>query len=157
MKDNNWDPHRRNFYKGWVLPSFTALFLVLGPLAEAADLVGSTKDINLAAFGSLATKAGGEIFSQTCSACHGGEGRGGKAPCITCGKFFRSGNTNQGIYNTIANGLPMTKMGGYSSSLSSNQILSIIAYLRQIEADRIKAGEISISNLKEKKALVFPK
>ena len=35
----------------------------------------------------------GRRYAQRCAFCHGGGGRGGKGPCLTC-KFSYSGNTN---------------------------------------------------------------
>ena len=49
--------------------------------------------------------AGREKYAQRCSFCHGGGGKGGKGPCLTCGKFKYTGNTNAEIYATIAGGI----------------------------------------------------
>jgi hypothetical protein len=99
---------------------------------------------------------GSALYAEKCSACHGGEGRGGRAPCLTCGKFSRSGNTNRGIYGTIAVGLPMTKMGAFATTVSSEDILSLVTYLRWKENERIESGEISPPNAEGDKPLEFP-
>ena len=99
---------------------------------------------------------GESLFSEKCSACHGGEGRGGRAPCLTCGSFPRSGNTNGGVYATIVVGIPMTKMGGFGSSLSPDDILSVVTYLRSKEQDRIESGEIEARSAVTEKPLEFP-
>src|SRR5215510_14709220 len=46
-------------------------------------------------------EAGKAKYAQRCSFCHGGDGHGGKGPCLTCGKFRYSGNTNAEIFATI--------------------------------------------------------
>ena len=51
-------------------------------------------------------KEGKGLFAQRCAFCHGGDGHGGKGPCLTCGTFHYIGNTNSEIYATIAGGLP---------------------------------------------------
>ena len=100
---------------------------------------------------------GSSLYAEKCSACHGGEGRGtGRAPCLTCGEFSRSGNTNGGIYGTIAVGLSMTKMGGFGTSLPASDILSLVTYLRWKEHERIESGEISPRRVEDEKPLEFP-
>jgi hypothetical protein len=75
---------------------------------------------------------------------------------LTCGEFPRSGNTNGGIYGTIAVGLPMTKMGGFGTTVSARDILSLVTYLRWKEGQRAESGEISPRNAEEEKPLEFP-
>lgn len=99
---------------------------------------------------------GSSLYSEKCSACHGGEGRGGRAPCLTCGEFPRSGNTNGGVYGTIAVGLPMTKMGGFGTTVSAQDILSLVTYLRWKERERVESGEITPRSAADDKPLEFP-
>lgn len=105
---------------------------------------------------------GGQIFSEKCSACHGGQGVGtGRAPCVSCGKFMFRGNTNTEIYETIYSGTPRTgsrggKMGAFSSMLDKKQILSLVTYLRATERDRIASGEIIDPYAANQDVMVFP-
>ena len=77
---------------------------------------------------------GKAMFAQRCGFCHGGGGKGGKGPCLTCGKFPYSGNTNTGIYTTIAVGVTNRSMGGtmgaFGTTMSAEEILSVITFMR---------------------------
>ena len=85
-------------------------------------------------------------FAQRCAFCHGGGGKGGKGPCLTCGKFPYSGNTNTNIYKTIAVGVTNRSMGGtmgaFGTTMSAEEITAVITYLRVEEKRRIEAGEV---------------
>lgn len=89
---------------------------------------------------------GREKFAQRCSFCHGGGGKGGKGPCLTCGRFPYSGNTNTNIYTTIAVGVTNRSMGGtmgaFGTSMSGEEITAVLTYLRSEEKRRIAAGEV---------------
>jgi mono/diheme cytochrome c family protein len=91
--------------------------------------------------------AGREKFAQRCSFCHGGGGKGGKGPCLTCGRFHYTGNTNAEIYATIAGGISNKSLGGtmgaFGTTMSYEEILSVVTFLRFEEKRRIAAGEIS--------------
>ena len=141
--------------KPWLAISFCFLVLLFGARANAVhtmtpgDLALPIEDLDV-------VERGSALFSEKCSACHGGEGRGGRAPCLSCGKFSRSGNTNGGIYATIAVGIPMTKMGAFGSTVSAPEILSLVTYLRWKENERVESGEISRRSFEEEKPLEFP-
>lgn len=89
---------------------------------------------------------GREKYAQRCSFCHGGGGKGGKGPCLTCGKFPYSGNTNTGIYTVIAVGVTNRSMGGtmgaFGTTMSAEEIIAVVTFLRSEEKRRIAAGEI---------------
>jgi len=89
---------------------------------------------------------GKEKYAQRCSFCHGGGGKGGKGPCLTCGRFPYSGNTNTGIYTTIAVGITNRSMGGtmgaFGTTMSAEEITAVLTYMRAEERRRIAAGEI---------------
>lgn len=139
----------------FLIVSYCCLFLLFSTHSNAAhtsvpgDLAVPIEDAKVVERGSF-------LYSEKCSACHGGEGRGGRAPCLTCGEFPRSGNTNGGVYGTIAVGLPMTKMGGFGTTVSAQDILSLVTYLRWKERERVESGEISPRNAEEEKPLEFP-
>lgn len=90
---------------------------------------------------------GREKFAQRCSFCHGGGGKGGKGPCLTCGKFPYSGNTNTNIYTTIAVGVTNRSMGGtmgaFGTTMSAEEITAVLTYMRAEERRRIAAGEVA--------------
>jgi mono/diheme cytochrome c family protein len=104
--------------------------------------------------------AGQKIFSEKCTACHGGKGVGtGRAPCVSCGKYKFRGNKNSDIFATIAYGTPKiggraSKMGAFNSILSDEDIVNIVTYLRFVENERVLSGEIDKPIVEEK--LVFP-
>jgi len=89
---------------------------------------------------------GREKYAQRCSFCHGGGGKGGKGPCLTCGRFRYTGNTNTEIYATIAGGISNRSLGGtmgaFGTSMSFEEIQALITFLRSEERRRIKEGEI---------------
>jgi mono/diheme cytochrome c family protein len=90
-------------------------------------------------------EAGKAKFAQRCSFCHGGNGKGGKGPCLSCGTFHYTGNTNSEIYATIAAGVPKSiggTMGAFGTTMSQEEIVSVITFLRWEENRRIAAGEI---------------
>ena len=137
------------------LAGFAVLVLIVGGSAFAGhDSVPD--DLSLPVDRPDVVERGESLFSEKCSACHGGEGRGGRAPCLTCGVFPRSGNTNGGVYGTIVQGIPMSKMGGFGSSLPADDILSLVNYLRWKEHDRIQKGEIAARSTEPEKPLQFP-
>ena len=89
---------------------------------------------------------GYEWYSRRCAFCHGGGGKGGKGPCLTCGKFAYSANTNVAIMTTISVGITNKSLGGqmgaFGTTISGMDIVSIVAWMRAEEARRIAAGEI---------------
>ncbi len=100
-------------------------------------------------------------YAQRCSFCHGGDGHGGKGPCLSCGKFSYIGNTNAEIYATIAGGLPNRSLGGtmgaFGTTMTAEEILAVLTFLRWEEKRRIAAGEIPDPAKDESnQQLVFP-
>ena len=107
--------------------------------ANASDMELPTNDMAV-------VDAGRDKYAQRCSFCHGGGGKGGKGPCLTCGKFKYTGNTNAEIYATIAGGISNRAMGGtmgaFGTTMSYEEILSVVTFMRFEEKRRIDAGEI---------------
>jgi len=147
----------RLFYseKQWLIAGTFLFALVCAGTGHAAH-EAVADDLVLPLENAEVVERGSSLFSEKCSACHGGEGRGGRAPCLTCGKFARSGNSNAGIYATIVMGIPMTKMGGFGSSVPAEDILSVVTYLRWKEHERVDSGEIAPRSLEPEKPLAFP-
>ena len=107
--------------------------------ANADDMEVPTNDMKV-------VDAGREKYGQRCAFCHGTAGHGAKGPCLSCGKFRYSGNTNAEIYATIAGGINNRSLGGtmgaFGTTMSQEEILSVITFLRWEEKRRIDAGEI---------------
>ena len=106
---------------------------------DADDLELPTNDMKV-------VEEGKELYSRRCSFCHGGGGKGGKGPCLTCGKFTYSGNRNIAIYTTIASGISNRSLGGtmgaFGTTMSMEEIVAVLTWIRHEEKRRIAAGEI---------------
>ncbi len=85
---------------------------------------------------------GEELFSERCSFCHGGHGRGAKGPPLTAGHYKRGG-ADATLFGTIMAGRPGTQMGAFGLTLSQDDVWDIIAYLRDETKKRQAAGELS--------------
>lgn len=112
----------------------------------AAQHKASDTDLEVPTNDTKMVEEGRAKFAQRCSFCHGGDGHGGKAPCLTCAKFRYSGNTNAEIYATIAVGITNRSLGGtmgaFGTTMSQEEILSVVTFLRWEEKRRIATGEI---------------
>jgi cbb3-type cytochrome c oxidase subunit III len=82
-----------------------------------------------------APDAGGDLFKQKCSMCHGADGKGYaalKTPDFTDSKVQAS-LTDEEITKIIKNGKPGTAMPPFKDSLSDDQIKSLVTYLRSLK------------------------
>jgi mono/diheme cytochrome c family protein len=124
--------------------SLASAFFLAAPAAAQHKM--NESDMELPVNDPKVVELGKEKFSQRCAFCHGGGGKGGKGPCLTCGKFPYSGNTNTGIYTTIAVGVTNRSMGGtmgaFGTSMTGEEITAVLTYLRVEEKRRIQAGEV---------------
>jgi len=81
---------------------------------------------------------GETVWQFNCSSCHGLAGEGGTAPALNSTQFLQAADDNQ-IATLIAVGIPGSQMSAYSldygGPLTSEQIESIVSYLRSLEAD----------------------
>ena len=137
----------RAFPGRWAVLAAVALTLGLGSAIQPAtaqhksnenDMEVPTNDLDI-------VQQGKAKYAQRCSFCHGGDGHGGKGPCLSCGVFKYTGNTNSEIYATIAIGVPRSlggTMGAFGTTMSQEEILSVITFLRWEEKRRIAAGDI---------------
>lgn len=83
-------------------------------------------------------EAGKERYGARCSYCHTPLGRGGSSSvCLACQKY-KWGSKSSAIYGTIAAGRPNTKMGAFATSLTQDEILNIIAYIRTLQEKKIQ-------------------
>jgi len=112
----------------------------------AAQHKMNESDMELPTGDAKVVEFGKEKYAQRCAFCHGGGGKGGKGPCLTCGRFPYSGNTNTGIYTTIAVGVTNRSMGGtmgaFGTTMSGEEITAVITFLRVEEKRRIESGEV---------------
>ena len=137
--------HARNVPAAVVLALAVGLGAVVAQPAFAQhkanenDMEVPTNDMDI-------VQQGRAKYAQRCSFCHGGDGHGGKGPCLTCGKFRYSGNTNAEIYATIAGGISNRALGGtmgaFGTTMTAEEILSVVTFLRWEEMRRIAAGEV---------------
>jgi mono/diheme cytochrome c family protein len=123
---------------------FAAAMLVVSQPALAQHKA-KADDMELPTNDAKVVEAGKAKYAQRCSFCHGGDGHGGKGPCLSCGVFKYTGNTNSEIYATIAAGVPKSlggTMGAFGTTMSMEEIVSVITFLRWEENRRVAAGEI---------------
>ncbi len=72
---------------------------------------------------------GGEIFSKTCVACHGAEGKGfATFPDLTDDEWI-TGNSPSEVYQSIANGNIPMGMIAYKTQYSEKQITQLTSYV----------------------------
>ena len=146
----------------WAALAAVALALALGTAVQpaAAQHKAHENDMEVPTNDMEIVQQGKAKYAQRCSFCHGSDGHGGKGPCVSCGVFKFTGNTNSEIYATIAVGVPRSRggtMGAFGTTMSQEEILSVITFLRWEEQRRIAAKEIPDPNLNKGNDLpVFP-
>ena len=81
---------------------------------------------------------GDVLYEFNCVACHGDMAMGGSAPALNSQQFLTAADDEQ-IASLIAVGIPGSQMSAYSldygGPLTLEQIGSLTAYLRSLEAD----------------------
>jgi len=150
------------YHRQWAGLAAIALVLGLGTAVQpaAAQHKANESDMEVPTNNMEIVQQGKAKYAQRCSFCHGGDGHGGKGPCLSCGVFKYTGNSNSEIYVTIAVGVPRSlggTMGAFGTTMSQEEILSVITFLRWEEKRRIAAGEVSDPKLNKGNELpVFP-
>lgn len=77
---------------------------------------------------------GEQLYATSCARCHGPEGQGTpRGPSLNV-KSFLSQTSDGAMQQIIRNGVPGTAMIGWGDRLTDEEILSIVAYLRNWEA-----------------------
>ena len=146
------------FVKVAAMAVFATAFGLAVPAAaqhksNADDMEVPTNDLKV-------VETGKAWYARRCSFCHGSDGHGAKGPCLSCGVFKYTGNTNSGIYMTIAVGVPKNlggTMGAFGTTMNQDEILSVLTFLRWEEKRRIDTGEIPDPyKNKNEDAMVFP-
>jgi cytochrome c oxidase cbb3-type subunit III len=106
-------------------------------LASAAALAQrrseKPKDTNPLGCNKQVISEGGELYSHTCTACHGVNGAAGERAPALAGKSDYVRSTNASIFDAIKNGIPGTGMP--PSGLASTDIWKIVAYIRSLRAN----------------------
>ena len=87
---------------------------------------------------------GAFYFRLMCWGCHAGETRGGEAPDLFKPQWLY-GWTDDGIFQTIFNGLPGTRMQKFGGKLSDEAIHMIVGYVREEQA---KAAGVTLEEVK---------
>ena len=87
---------------------------------------------------------GAFYFRLMCWGCHAGETRGREAPDLFKPQWLY-GWTDDGIFQTIFNGLPGTRMQKFGGKLSDEAIQMIVGYVRSEQA---KAAGVSVEETK---------
>lgn len=148
-------------FRKWTLFLAMGLVIGLGAAVQPASAQHKAKegDMEVPTNDMAVVEKGRGMYAQRCAFCHGGDGHGGKGPCLACGKFSYSGNSNTEIFGTIATGIPQNRggsMGAFGTTMSAEEILSVITFLRWEEARRIREGEIPDPYNKVDEMPVFP-
>lgn len=129
-------------------------------LPAAAQHKANENDMEVPTNDMKVVEAGMAWYGRRCAFCHGSGGHGAKGPCLSCGVFKYTGNTNSDIYVTIAVGVPKSiggTMGAFGTTMNQEEILSVITFLRWEEKRRVEAGEIPDPNKnKNEEPMVFP-
>jgi PQQ-dependent dehydrogenase (methanol/ethanol family) len=105
-----------------------------------------------------AVTAGQRLYEQACQSCHGGEGRGDRAPALTSG-VFRHGGLDGEIFLNIRNGIASTQMPPFRR-LTTEQVWQLVSYLRSLNgaaANSVATTERVSGNLLAGEELFFGK
>jgi putative heme-binding domain-containing protein len=105
--------------------SLATLCLVGGALVAAQDVPAG----NPVEGDPQAIKSGMGLYRARCADCHGMDARGVRAPDITL--VWASGRTDQGLFQTLKNGVPGTEMPA-NPRLFDHEIWQVLAYLRTL-------------------------
>src|SRR6188768_2841200 len=70
-------------------------------------------------------------FRVRCADCHGTDGRGVRGPDIT--QVWNSGRTDEGLFNTIRNGVPGSEMPAFAAPrVSDRDVWQMLAYMKTL-------------------------
>jgi cbb3-type cytochrome c oxidase subunit III len=78
--------------------------------------------------------AGKQLFDIACKSCHGVDAFGSPMAPALNNQIFLSQTPDAAIYQIIAGGVPGTRMPAWGSRLTDQDIQSLVAYLRDMEA-----------------------
>jgi putative heme-binding domain-containing protein len=87
-----------------------------------------------------AIQQGEQIYSQTCTACHGKDGTAGEmAPAVAAPSRRYNRVTDAQVFDAIKAGIPLTQMPPFSTQFSDDQIWQIVAYVHGLRGTAIDA------------------
>src|SRR3954447_8089903 len=89
-----------------------------------------------------AIRAGMAAYRVACADCHGLDAGGYRGPDLVA--FVGSGATDERLFDIIRKGVPGTEMPAHGLDMSDNDILQIMAYLRNLGS--VAAPEMPIGN-----------
>ena len=128
-----------------ILLVFSGLSLFFLSLVDAQEM-----EVDIAPAAPTAHTDGEDVidgafyFRLMCWNCHAGQTRGGRAPDLFKPQWLY-GWTDDGIYQTVFNGLPGTEMQKFGGKLSDEAIAMIVNYVRTEQA---KAAGVSLEEIK---------
>ena len=80
-------------------------------------------------------------FGEKCGGfCHGAGGKGGRAPCLICGRF-KHGETDDAIARNISEGIPGTAMGAFGDKLNTEEVKAVVVFLRDAQKKKAEAAQ----------------
>lgn len=80
-------------------------------------------------------EAGKALYTQSCVACHAGDGGGGIGPNLTDQNWIHGGGMND-IYRTIKLGYPEKGMQAWNNVYSPVQMKNIASYIRSLQGSK---------------------
>ncbi|PYR47783.1 MAG: hypothetical protein DMF89_17910 [Acidobacteria bacterium] len=112
--------------------SVVALTLAFGSPVGSPVLAQDRPTANPLQGNADAIRAGMGQFRQRCADCHGVDARGIRSPDLT--QVWASGRSDDGLFQTLRNGIPGTEMPSVGVRTTDNEIWQILAYLRTLAA-----------------------
>jgi alcohol dehydrogenase (cytochrome c) len=94
-------------------------------------------------------RSGMAAYRVTCADCHGLDASGYRGPDLVA--FIAGGATDERLFDTIRKGVPGTEMPAQRDDVSDNDILQIMAYLRNLST--VAAPESPVGNLEHGRSL----
>ncbi len=83
---------------------------------------------------------GEKIYKSKCFACHSIEGRGSVGPNLT-DMYWKYVDSEEDLYDVIANGKKGTMMMAYSNYLSPEELQAVYTYLKTLIGKKVKYGK----------------
>ncbi len=83
---------------------------------------------------------GEKIYKSKCFACHSIEGRGSAGPNLT-DSYWKYVNSEEDLYNVIANGKKGTMMMAYKNYLSPEELQAVFTYLKTLIGKKSQFGK----------------
>lgn len=85
--------------------------------------------------------AGQILFQRSCTACHGGNAKGGRGPDLTSGQW-RWGGSDADILHNILTGIPNTEMPAFPlSTVEGKQIVAFLRLLSNSQTEEASNGD----------------